>query len=133
MILREQGIDLVLREIERSDNKKLRLKADIMKQFVTERFFELDPDVDIASAYDDFEKEHFEKALYDFSDKTGIDELIIRDVVTSYMSSDVKPTREEMRQKLLPMHYGIVKTGKMIDYLSDFAEETRDRFSTEEE
>lgn len=133
MILREQGIDLVLREIERSDNEKLRLKADIMKQFVTERFFELDPDVDIASAYDDFEKEHFEKALYDFSDKTGIDELIIRDVVTSYMSSDVKPTREEMRQKLLPMHYGIVKTGKMIDYLSDFAEETRDRFSTEEE
>ena len=133
MILREQGIDLVLREIERSDNEKLRLKANIMKQFVTERFFELDPDVDITTAYDEFEKEHFEKALYDFSDKTGIDELIIRDVVTSYMSSDVKPTREEMRQKLLPMHYGIVKTGKMIDYLSDFAEETRDRFSTEEE
>ena len=133
MILRDQGIDLVLREIERSDNEKMRLKADIMKQFVTERFFELDPDEDIALAYEDFEKEQLEKTIYDFSDTSGIDEMIVRDVVTSYMGTDSKPTREEMRQKLLPMHYGIVKTGKMIDYLSDFAEETRDRFSTEEE
>lgn len=133
MILRDQGIDLVLREIERSDNEKMRLKADIMKQFVTERFFELDPDEDIALAYEDFEKEQLERTIYDFSDKTGIDDMIIRDVINKYMGSDEKPTREEMRQKLLPMHYGIVKTGKMIDYLSDFAEETRDRFSTEEE
>ncbi|MGN0905647.1 MAG: type I restriction endonuclease subunit R, partial [Bullifex sp.] len=48
LFAREQGIDLVLREIERSDNEKLRKKSDIMKKFVTDRFFDLEPDTDIA-------------------------------------------------------------------------------------
>ena len=39
----EKSIDLILREIERSDNEKLRYKSDIMKDFITARFFDLDP------------------------------------------------------------------------------------------
>ena len=53
----KKSIDLILREIERSDNEKMRYKRDIMKAFVTERFFELDPDADIIEAYNEYEKE----------------------------------------------------------------------------
>ena len=52
-----KSVDLILREIERSDNEKMRYKRDIMKAFVTERFFELDPDADIIEAYNEYERE----------------------------------------------------------------------------
>ena len=41
---KKRSIDLILREIERSDNERLRAKQDMLKRFVTEKFFSLSPD-----------------------------------------------------------------------------------------
>lgn len=48
---KKRSIDLILREIERSDNERLRAKQDMLKRFVTEKFFSLSPDEDIVKAY----------------------------------------------------------------------------------
>ena len=53
----EKSIDLILREIERSDNEKMRYKKEIMKSFIQSRFFDLDPEADIIEAYSEYEKE----------------------------------------------------------------------------
>ena len=45
---READLDLILREIERSDNEALRAKKDIMAEFVRTRFYDLSDDADIA-------------------------------------------------------------------------------------
>ena len=63
----KKSIDLILREIERSDNEKMRYKRDIMKAFVTERFFELDPDADIIEAYNEYEKETMQADIESFA------------------------------------------------------------------
>ena len=38
---KQQDVDLILREIERSDNESLRLKKEVMKQFILTRFYDL--------------------------------------------------------------------------------------------
>ena len=43
---KKRSIDLILREIERSDNERLRAKQEMLKRFVTEKFFSLSPDED---------------------------------------------------------------------------------------
>ena len=51
---READLDLILREIERSDNESLRAKKDIMAEFIRTRFYDLDDDADIMAAFEDF-------------------------------------------------------------------------------
>ena len=54
---RARDIDLVMREIERSDNDALRAKKDIMEAFIRTRFYDLPEDADIQQAYEQFERE----------------------------------------------------------------------------
>ena len=53
----QSNIDLILREIERSDNESLRAKRDIMKAFIETRFYDLPDEADVEKAYEEFEKE----------------------------------------------------------------------------
>ena len=69
----EKSIDLILREIERSDNEKMRYKKDIMKDFVTGRFFDLDPDEDIIEAYAQYEKERMQAFIEEFAQVNEVD------------------------------------------------------------
>ena len=48
---KQQDVDLILREIERSDNESLRLKKEVMRQFILTRFYDLPEDADIMEAF----------------------------------------------------------------------------------
>ncbi len=50
-------LDLIMREIERSDNESLRAKKDVMRDFIRLRFYELDEEADIEQAFLEFEQE----------------------------------------------------------------------------
>ena len=54
---KQQDVDLILREMERSDNESLRLKKEVMRQFILTRFYDLPEDADIMEAFTQFEKE----------------------------------------------------------------------------
>ena len=47
---READLDLILREIERSDNESLRAKKDIMIEFIRTRFYDIPEEADIMEA-----------------------------------------------------------------------------------
>ena len=55
---KQQDVDLILREIERSDNESLRLKKEVMRQFILTRFYDLPENADVMEAFNQFEKEH---------------------------------------------------------------------------
>ena len=73
---------MILREIERSDNESLRLKKDVMKQFILTRFYDLPDDADIMEAFTQFEKEQLQADMEEFAYDNQIDyviEMCIRD------------------------------------------------------
>ena len=76
---KKRSIDLILREIERSDNERLRAKQEMLKRFVTEKFFILSPDEDIVKAYEEFEVQQQNMDIEMFAEETGIDVEIIKD------------------------------------------------------
>lgn len=127
----KHSIDLILREIERSDNEKLRYKKDIMKDFVTARFFELNPDDDIAEAYGEYERERMLAAIDEFSYVNKVDSKLITEIVTQAFADSKSITKEYLRLKLSDLDIGILKMTKLIKSIQAFIDEMYDTFTAE--
>ena len=127
----QEAIDLILREIERSDNEKLRYKKDIMKAFVTERFFSLDPDMDITQAYEEYEREMLQKRVSDFAQENDIDKQIITDLLSKYLMDDKSLSKEDIRKAYGHLDLGLLALTKLINKTIFFIREVGAIFSAE--
>lgn len=127
----DKSIDLILREIERSDNEKLRYKKDIMKRFIQSRFFELDPDEDIISAYEEYEKESMKADIESFATLNKVDEDIISEIVTQYFVDPKQITKENIRLKLSNKGLGLLKVTKLINDIMAFVKDMSNKYTAE--
>ena len=127
----EKSIDLVLREIERSDNEKMRYKQDIMKSFITTRFFDLDPDEDIEAAFEQYEREMLESSIKNFAEDHGISAGLVSDLLNKYFTDENSISREMIRNQIKELNLGLLKTTKIINDLQIFIEDMFDKFTAE--
>lgn len=127
----DKSIDLILREIERSDNEKLRYKKDIMINFIKSRFFELDPDEDIISAYEEYEKETMKADIEAFATVNDIEESLITEIVTQFFVDSKHITKESIRLKLSDKGLGLLKLTKLINDILDFVNEMNNKYTAE--
>lgn len=132
MVEKQRAVDLILREIERSDNESLRHKKDMLKEFITERFFELGPGTDIMAAYEEYEHEHMQKDIKYFAEDSGVGESVVSEVVSSYLCNPKTVTLEAVRQKLSDMHLGLLKTTKLTSELMNFSQNAYDKYTSED-
>lgn len=127
----EKSIDLILREIERSDNEKLRYKSDIMKDFITARFFDLDPNADIFEAYSEYEHERLQSAVEEFAQVHGIEPEIVSEILHKYFCDEKSVTKESIRQRLSSLKLGLLKLTKLINDILFFVSDMYDKFTAE--
>lgn len=129
-----KSIDLILREIERSDNEKMRYKREIMKAFVTERFYDLDPDADIIEAYNEYEREVLLADIEEFATENSLAPELVSQIVHTYFINTKAITKESLRQELVKHGVkGILKITKMINRTLEFLEDCYNRFTAEGE
>ena len=84
---KQKDIDLIIREIERSDNESMRYKSDMMKAFIQTRFFELSSDVDIMAAYEQFEKESMQADIEEFAYENDLKPELVTEMFSEYTFS----------------------------------------------
>ena len=130
---REQAMDLIIREIERSDNEKLRFKKDILKEFIQSYVLTLDPNDDIILAYEQFEREKLEKDVRYFSEENNLNENMVSDVLMNYFVHPKSVTTDNLRSTVSTMGYGLVKTLDIVDSILKFVSDMYDKYTTEEE
>ena len=129
-----KSIDLILREIERSDNEKMRYKRDIMKAFITERFFDLDPEADIIEAYNDYEKEVLQKNIEEFSQENNLDTGFLSTTLHKYFMDPRSITNEYLRQELTAAGVkGLLRITAYIEKIQAFLLDNYNRFTVEED
>ena len=127
-----KSIDLILREIERSDNEKLRYKREIMKSFIKERFFELDPEDDIIYAYEDYEREALQADVESFSTIHNLPIETVSTLLHQYFVDTKAITKEVLRQELVNMGIkGLLKVTNLTTELQNFFIECYNKFTTE--
>ncbi len=127
-----KSIDLILREIERSDNEKMRYKRDIMKAFVTERFFELDPDDDIIEAYNEYEREVLQADIEEFAAVTSLDVDFVSRTLHQYFMNTKAVTKEFLRQELVSCGVkGLLRQTTLIEKILVFFADSYNKFTAE--
>ncbi len=129
---RMADLDLILREIERSDNESLRAKKDVMVAFIKTRFYDLPEDADIQAAYEEFEKEMEKAELESFAYDNQIDYTVINDIMTDYIFNG-GISEESIRQRLKEYHLGLLKITKLTTDIKSFIVRTYDKFRAEGE
>ena len=127
---RQKDVDLVLREIERSDNESLRLKKDVMKTFILTRFYDLPDDCDVYQAFEQFEKEQLQAEMESFAYDNGVDYAVLADMFADYSFSN-QISDENLRQKLAPLQLGLLKLTKLTKSIRAFLEETYKKYRAE--
>ena len=125
-----RSVDLILREIERSDNETLRYKRDIMKNFINTRFFDLDPEADIISEYEQFEKEQLTLDLEHISKELEVEEPRITKLFYTYTFSN-QLTDEEIRIEIEYLNKGLLYTTSMIKKIKAAISELYHKYSSE--
>jgi len=129
---READLDLILREIERSDNESLRVKKDIMADFIRTRFYDLDEDADIMAAFEDFARERELAEIEEFACDHGIDSSVVHHNVVDYTFNG-KISDESIRESLSDYHFGLLKTTKLTGEIKTFVSETYAKYRAEGE
>ncbi len=127
---READLDLILREIERSDNESLRAKKDIMVDFVRTRFYDLAEDADIQSAFEEFEKEREKAEIEEFAYENGIEYQVISDIMADYIfTGDIN--EEVIRKRLEVYSLGLLKLTMLTGKIQKFVKNTYIKFRAE--
>lgn len=128
----QANVDLILREIERSDNEALRSKKDVMEAFIKTRFYELPEEADIQDAYEQFEREALQAEMEEFSYEKGIDYLIINDIFTDFVFTQTV-SEEAIRKRLEAYHFGLLKMNAMTNEIKGFVTDTYKKYKAEGE
>ena len=129
---READLDLILREIERSDNESLRAKKDIMAEFVRTRFYDLADDVDIMEAFVEFMKEHERAETESFAFDHGIEYDTVHDIMIEYIFTG-NVSDEAIRKRLMTYHLGLLKITKLTKEIKEFVSTTYMKYKAEGE
>lgn len=128
----EKDLDLILREIERSDNEALRAKKELMTAFIKTRFYDLPEDADIQAAYEEFEKEQQKAELEEFACANGIEYTVLNDILIEYMFNG-GISDESIRKRLVEYKLGLLKLTKLTTDIKQFVTETYKKFKAEGE
>ena len=129
---KQQDVDLILREIERSDNETLRLKKDIMKEFILTRFYDLSEEADIMEAFTQFEKEQMRADMESFAYENGLDYDAISELFSNYVFSG-RVSDEKIRQRLSAYKLGFLKMTKLVGEVHIFIEDMGKKYKAEGE
>lgn len=129
-----KSIDLILREIERSDNEKMRYKRDIMKAFVRDRFFSLDPDADILEAYNGYENEILQSDIESFATENSLESNFVSRILHQYFMDTKALTKETLRQEFSNEGVkGLRKVTNLINKTNGFLADCYNKFTVEGE
>ena len=128
----QANIDLIIREIERSDNEALRAKKDIMKAFIETKFYDLPDDADVQAAFDEFEKDYLRAEIESFAFDNSIDFVIVSDIFNDYVFS-ATISEEAIRKRLEAYHLGLLKTSMLTGKIKEFVVTTYEKYRAEGE
>ncbi len=123
-VQRDKDIKDILKKLENADNKDLRLKSDLIREFLNSIMPKLNEDDSIEENYYNFLGEQRRQAIINESKKYDIDIDLLNDIVSEYEYSGVLDTGliKEKLDKPLIEKVKIIKAIKefIVDLIEKF-------------
>lgn len=102
-----------------------------MADFISKRFFDLDPEEDIIKAYENYEKERMAADIDRFSKENGVPSGKVTDFVVQYFADDRAVTKETIRVELHDLDLGLIQMTKRIKAIQMFMAEMYNKYTAE--
>ncbi len=115
-----RDIKNIITELDRADNEDLRLKVDLLKEFLNQVVPKLNENDDIDSAYEEFEEVKIEEEVDNFANEIGLNRYKIKNYISEYEYSGIINRQEisdEIKTELKPK---FTLRRKMIDQVKNF-------------
>ena len=115
-----RDIKNVITEPDRADNEDLRLKVDLLKEFLNSVVPKLESNADIDSAYEEFEEVKREEEVDNFANEIGLNRYKIKGYISEYEYSGIlnrQEISEEIKKELKPK---FALRRKMVDQVKNF-------------
>ena len=115
-----RDIKNVITELDRADNEDLRLKVDLLKEFLNSVVPKLESNADIDSAYEEFEEVKREEEVDNFANEIGLNRYKIKGYISEYEYSGIlnrQEISEEIKKELKPK---FALRRKMVDQVKNF-------------
>ena len=129
---KQRDIDLILRDIERSDNEAMRYKSEVMKSFIKTRFFDLPADSDIMEAYTQFERESLQADIEEFAYENNIKAEMVSGMFSEYTFNG-QLTDESIRVEISYLNLGLLQSTKLIKRIKAYIEALYKKYKAEGE
>ncbi len=129
---KQRDIDLILRDIERSDNEAMRYKSEVMKSFIKTRFFDLPADSDIMEVYTQFERESLQADIEEFAYENNIKAEMVSGMFSEYTFSG-QLTDESIRVEISYLNLGLLQTTRLIKRIKAYMEALYKKYKAEGE
>lgn len=130
---RRAAIELILAEMDKSDNENLRQKRDMLRAFIEERFFKLKPDTDIFAEYQEFENKQMMKDVKSFARTMKIPENLLHEILVQYMMDTSVVTKNYLKEKLDPLGLSLIDVTGAIKDISTWCIEMYAKYTREED
>ena len=116
---RNEDIEHIKRELDRSDNMQLHKKIDILKAFLDEVVVGLNGTQDIDAEYDEFESKQKQAEIEQFATEEDIDVKMLNDFISEYSFSGVLNQGEvrDRIEKPLPLLKKRTLVNKIVDFI----------------
>ncbi|MDB8803479.1 type I restriction endonuclease subunit R [Romboutsia sp. 1001216sp1] len=115
-----RDIKNIITELDRADNEDLRLKVDLLKEFLNQVVPKLNENDDIDSAYEEFEEVKREEEVDNFANEIGLNRYKIKNYISEYEYSGIINRQEisdEIKTELKPK---FTLRRKIIDQVKNF-------------
>ena len=130
---RQLAIDQIINEVERTDNEKLRHERGLIRAFIEERFFSLNPDADISTEYSDFKNNQMQKDVTAFARKNKLPENVVQCILDQYLVDTSSVTRNYLTKQLTPLGLGLIAMTKITIDIIEWCSNMYAQYTTEEE
>ena len=124
---RNRGIKEIMTQLEKADSKELRLKVDLIKEFLNKVVPTLNENDNVNNAYDEFEERQKNNEIISFAAEEGIEKDSVEEKLAEYeFSGSIK--REELVK--IFKGEGLKERVRRADLLEKFIKEIVEKYSS---
>lgn len=122
---KNKDVKNILKELDRADNEELRLKVDLLKDFLNKVVPDLSPEDSIEEAYNAYHEEKREEEVEEFASTVGLEKENIKSYLSEYEYSGLVNQKEISDDISAPF----LKKRKLVKQIKDFIFHHVEKFS----
>ena len=122
---RDKDVKHILRELDRADNEELRLKVELLKNFLDKVVPTLLPEDSIDEAYSKYNEEKREEEVEEFASEVGVEKENIKSYLSEYEYSGLVNQKEISDDIVAPF----LKKRNLVKKIKSFIFEHIEKFS----